>query len=227
MPTESRYITLWREAAKRSCSSMGSIREHEINWNSNGAIAEVAKDHLVVALDMPGHGRSDKPQSAEAYGRQIVEDVKLLMDHLKIEKAHIVGYSLGGMVALKFIADHPNRTISGTLGGMGWLREGSRLQAFWERMPGRQTARTPAAFTHAVGQLALTEEAIKKIRVPVEMIVGDRDPVRRLYVQPLEKARPDWKVFEIEGAGHLNCIMKPQFREEIASWIRKNKEKGR
>ena len=71
----------------------------EINWNVNGVVGELAKDHEVVAFDMPGHGRSDKPTSDDAYGRQIVEDVVLLMDHLKLKKAHIVGYSLGGMVA--------------------------------------------------------------------------------------------------------------------------------
>jgi pimeloyl-ACP methyl ester carboxylesterase len=199
----------------------------EINWNLNGVIAELSKDHQVVALDMPGHGRSDKPPGEDAYGRHIVEDVIQLMDRLKIEKAHIVGYSLGGMVALKFIAMHPDRTLSGTLGGMGWLREGSRLQAFWERLPGRQGARTPPAFTHTIGQLALTEDDLKRIGAPVKIIVGGRDPVKRLYVEPLQKARPDWSVVEIADAGHFNCIMNPQFREEIAKWVRQNEKENR
>lgn len=194
----------------------------EINWNLNGVIGELAKDHEVVAFDMPGHGQSDKPKDPSAYGRRIVDDLGLLMDHLKIEKAHIVGYSLGGMVALKFVVTHPERTISCTLGGMGWLREGSPLQAFWERMPGRQGARTPSAFTHAVGQLAVTEADLKKVSVPVRVLVGARDPVKRMYVLPLEKVRSDWKVVEIPDAGHLSCIMKPQFRTEIADWVRQN-----
>ncbi len=192
----------------------------EINWNVNGVVGELAKDHEVVAFDMPGHGRSDKPTSDDAYGRQIVEDVVQLMDHLKLKKAHIVGYSLGGMVALKFIAMHLDRTLSSTLGGMGWLREGSRLQTFWERLPSRQTGRTPPAFMHTVGQLALTDDEVRKIDAPVKIIVGSRDPVKRLYVEPLQKARPDWPVVEIADAGHHNCIMKPQFREEIATWVR-------
>ena len=184
-------------------------------------MAELAQDHLVVALDMPGHGQSDKPASEEAYGRQIVEDVALLLDHLKIKKAHIVGYSLGGMVALKFIATHPDCAISGTLGGMGWLKEGSRLQAFWDHMPGRGSSRTPPEFNHAVSQLAVSEDAVRGIHTPIEIIVGDRDPTKRLYVEPLEKIRPDWKVVEIAGAGHITCILKPEFREELAKWVRK------
>src|SRR5262245_7071461 len=58
----------------------------EINWNLNGVIAELSTDHRVVAFDMPGHGRSDKPAGESAYGRHIVDDVVLLMDHLKIER---------------------------------------------------------------------------------------------------------------------------------------------
>jgi pimeloyl-ACP methyl ester carboxylesterase len=193
----------------------------QLNWNINGVIAELAKDHHVIALDMPGHGQSDKPASEKAYGNQIVTDTALLLDHLEIKQAHIVGYSLGGMVSLKFIATHPDRSLSGTLGGMGWLREGSPLQKFWERMPGRNSARTPPEFTHTIGQLALTEDQLKAIKVPVKIIVGERDPVKRLYVVPLEKVRSDWPVVEVPGAGHLNCIMKSQFRDEIVAWIHK------
>ena len=182
-----------------------------------GTIDALAKDHQVIALDLPGYGQSDKPAEASAYGLQWVDDVVLLLDHLKIRKAHIVGYSMGGMVALKLIAQHPERVQSGTLGGMGWLREGSFLQKFWEHM------RSPGA--SGASQLALTEDELKSIEVPVEVIVGDRDPTRRLYVAPLEKARPDWKVIEIQGAGHLNCIFKKQFIDEIEKWLTLNREK--
>jgi pimeloyl-ACP methyl ester carboxylesterase len=129
----------------------------EMNWNLPGVMAELAKDHQVIAIDMPGHGRSDKPTDDKAYGREIVEDVVLLLDHLKIKRAHIVGYSLGGMVAMKFLATHPDRALSGTIGGMGWLRDGSALQDIWQKAPEREGSRTPSAFIHTIGQLALTK----------------------------------------------------------------------
>ena len=69
------------------------------------------------------------------------------------------------------------------------------------------------------GKLAVTEPQLKAIRVPVEIIVGDRDPVRRLYVTPLQSVRPDWPVVEIPDAGHIICIMKPQFKAEIKKWL--------
>jgi pimeloyl-ACP methyl ester carboxylesterase len=94
---------------------------------------------------MPGHGRSDKPEKEEAYGIPVVEDVVLLLDELKIKKAHVVGYSLGGIVAVKRMAKHPDRVLSGTVGGMGWFKEGSALQELRDKMPARDVGQTPAA----------------------------------------------------------------------------------
>lgn len=194
----------------------------QINWQMPGVFAELARDHQVVALDLPGHGQSDKPTDAKAYGSQMVDDVALLLDHLKLERAHIVGYSLGGMIALEFTAKYPDRVISTTLGGMGWMRDGGALQRFWERIPTRDGARTPSVCMQSMGQLALSEQELQSIKSPVRVIVGDRDPVQRLYVSPLQQARSDWTVVEVAGAGHMNCIMKPEFKTEVAAWVRKN-----
>jgi pimeloyl-ACP methyl ester carboxylesterase len=93
-----------------------------INWTLPGTTALLAKDYQVIVPDIRGHGESDKPSREEAYGAELVEDVVRLMDHLKIKKAHIVGYSMGGIIAGNFIANHEDRVLSGTLGGMGWRR---------------------------------------------------------------------------------------------------------
>jgi pimeloyl-ACP methyl ester carboxylesterase len=79
----------------------------------------LGKEYKIIALDLRGHGFSGKPHEAKQYGPEMVEDVVRLLDHLKIKKAHVVGYSLGGAVALHFAARHPERTLSATLGGMG------------------------------------------------------------------------------------------------------------
>ena len=47
----------------------------EMNWRWPGTLAAIAKDHQVIALDLPGHGASDKPEDASAYGAQMAEDV--------------------------------------------------------------------------------------------------------------------------------------------------------
>jgi len=185
-----------------------------VNWQQPGMITALAKNHQVIALDLPGYGQSDKPVDEAAYGRQWVMHVILLLDHLSIGKAHIVGYSMGGMVALKLIAEHPERVLSGSLGGMGWMPDGGALQKTWEHMR--------SASARGAAKLALTKGELQAIRIPVLVLVGDRDPVRRLYVAPLQEVRPDWRVIEIQDAGHLNCIFKKQFIEEVARWIDAN-----
>jgi pimeloyl-ACP methyl ester carboxylesterase len=199
----------------------GLYSSASINWQLTGVFSELAKDHRVVALDLPGHGRSDKPEKDAAYGLAIINDIVALLDHLHIKQAHVVGYSLGGMIAVKLLALHPDRVKSGLIGGMGWFRAGSPIQKFWERIPNRENQAVPTAFLKTVGQFAVSEEELKKIAVPAEVLVGDRDPVKQLYVVALRRGRPDWPVVEIQGAGHINRILKPEFRNEIAAWVRK------
>jgi pimeloyl-ACP methyl ester carboxylesterase len=90
-------------------------------WDFPGVTKALAKDFQVIALDNRGHGKSGKPHEANQYGLEMVEDVVRLLDHLKIQKAHVVGYSMGGAIALKLATMHPDRLLSVTLGGMGLL----------------------------------------------------------------------------------------------------------
>jgi pimeloyl-ACP methyl ester carboxylesterase len=200
----------------------GWLASAGINWALPGTVALLAKNHQVIALDVRGHGISDKPTKAEAYGPEVVEDIVRLLDHLKIKKAHIVGYSMGGIITAKFLAKHPSRALSGTICGAGWLREGSLEQKVFAE--GGKDGKPVGLCFKGLAKLALTEKEVKSIRVPVAVIIGDKDVVKGLYVDPLKKVRKDWKFVEINDADHLSCSFKPQFRQEIASWLKKKKK---
>jgi pimeloyl-ACP methyl ester carboxylesterase len=86
------------------------------NWFDNGIAQALAKNHRVVALDNRNHGQSDKPQ-LNGPGRAL--DTIELMDHLKIDKAHIGGYSMGGGITGQLLATHPDRFITAHFGGSG------------------------------------------------------------------------------------------------------------
>jgi pimeloyl-ACP methyl ester carboxylesterase len=88
----------------------------EGNWFRNGVAAALAMNHRVVALDCRNHGRSDKPQPN---GPGKADDVIELMDHLKIQKAHIHGYSMGGAITGQLLASHPERFLTAAFGGSG------------------------------------------------------------------------------------------------------------
>jgi pimeloyl-ACP methyl ester carboxylesterase len=92
----------------------------QVQWSFPGIIKALSHDYRVITLDARGHGRSDKPHDPSQYGKAMVEDAVRLLDHLNIRKAHIVGYSMGGFVALKLAATHPERVLTLTTGGAGW-----------------------------------------------------------------------------------------------------------
>src|SRR5437899_2485287 len=198
----------------------GLYSSGQMNWRLPGVTKALAKDYQVVTIDVRGHGGSGKPEKDSDYGVEMVEDLVRLLDQLNIKKAHVIGYSMGGMITMKLLTTHPERVESAILGGMGWLREGSRLQEFWGRLPERQNAKgTPQACPRSLGALAVTESEVKAIKLPVEVIVGDHDPVRGMYVEPLKTMRPDWPVKVVPDAGHITCITQPEFRDDILKWL--------
>ena len=79
----------------------------------------------LIALDCRGHGQSDKPHDPAAYGPEMAADVVRLLDHLKIEKAHLVGYSSGAFIAGKVAATHPKRVLSVIYAGQAPLVAGT------------------------------------------------------------------------------------------------------
>jgi pimeloyl-ACP methyl ester carboxylesterase len=78
-------------------------------------VAAFSKQFRVVRLDMRPFGQSTPPR--EPYS--VPEDVRVLLDHLKIERAHLVGHSFGGGVALDFALLYPTRVASLVLVGAG------------------------------------------------------------------------------------------------------------
>ena len=84
-------------------------------WTTTGVVQDLARDHRVIAFDLRGHGRSDKPHDPARYGREMTLDIVRLLDHLGIDRAHIVGYSLGAHLTSQLLTLHPERFLSATL----------------------------------------------------------------------------------------------------------------
>ncbi len=79
----------------------------------------------VIAMDCRGHGKSDKPHGKDAYGVEMATDVVRLLDHLKIKRAHLVGYSMGAFIVGKVAVTHPERVISVVYGGQAPIVSGA------------------------------------------------------------------------------------------------------
>jgi len=81
----------------------------------------IARTHRCVTFSQRGYPPSDIPDDAARYGQDIARaDVVALIDALGIERAHVVGHSMGAYTALHVGIKHPQRCISVTAAGCGW-----------------------------------------------------------------------------------------------------------
>ncbi|MBB3039282.1 4,5:9,10-diseco-3-hydroxy-5,9,17-trioxoandrosta-1(10),2-diene-4-oate hydrolase [Hoyosella altamirensis] len=91
-------------------------------WSNFGRnIPEFAKRFRVIAVDQPGFGRSDKPTGHPQYFAHSARALGGLFDALNVERAHLVGNSLGGGTAVRFALDNPSRAGRLVLMGPGGL----------------------------------------------------------------------------------------------------------
>jgi pimeloyl-ACP methyl ester carboxylesterase len=106
----------------------------DLNWRWPGIIGALRARYLVVTPDLRGHGRSDRPRGPCTYGRKLADDVLALLDHLRIGRVALVGYSLGGFVALKLATGHSERLTGICLMGAGY--EPPANSDFLQALPG-------------------------------------------------------------------------------------------
>lgn len=159
-------------------------------WHANGFVAALAPEFTVVAVDSLGHGDSDKPGDPAAYRRdERADHLAAVLDALRIERAHVVGYSMGGWIAAGFAARHPARLHSVTIGGWDPVRgrsvaldfaavlAGARARApeltAWIRPDGEPGLR---ACWDALAEVAGAEAALATCLAPVLLWAGREDP---------------------------------------------------
>src|SRR5476651_2237151 len=99
----------------------GFASNRQINWVNTGWVSTLMRaERRVIALDNRGHGQSTKPYNPSAYhSATMAEDVRALFDHLKIERADVMGYSMGARISAYLTVNHPARVRSLVLGGLG------------------------------------------------------------------------------------------------------------
>jgi pimeloyl-ACP methyl ester carboxylesterase len=108
--------TAW---ARKPASGFAST--HAVNWVFPQWVKSLTTaGRRVIAFDNRGHGRSEKIYDPAAYTTQIMaEDARAVLDHLDIEVADVMGYSMGARIAAFLAKAHKNRLRSMILGGLG------------------------------------------------------------------------------------------------------------
>jgi pimeloyl-ACP methyl ester carboxylesterase len=84
-----------------------------------------------ITFSARGYPPSDVPEKAESYSQnRATDDIAAVMDHLKIDKAHVVGLSMGGFATLHLGLRHPERARSLIVAGCGYGAPPDRREAF-------------------------------------------------------------------------------------------------
>src|SRR5258708_7931716 len=99
----------------------GFASNKEVNWAAPSWMTTLTcAGRRAIALDNRGHGASTKLYDPAAYHSAIMaEDVRALLDHLALERADVMGYSMGARIAAFLALAHPRRVRGVILGGLG------------------------------------------------------------------------------------------------------------
>lgn len=92
----------------------------------------VLPNYFLILVDVRGHGKSGKPHNPSAYAlTERTLDVIAILDHLGINKAHYLGYSMGGWIGLALASSYPERFHSVIVGGIGPDALKPELSRYW------------------------------------------------------------------------------------------------
>jgi pimeloyl-ACP methyl ester carboxylesterase len=213
-----------------------------VNWVHPGWFG-VLKDagRRVIALDNRGHGASTKLYDPAAYhSARMAADVHALLDHLDLDRADVMGYSMGARIAAFLALQNPERVRSAVFGGLGSrLVEGTGVpddvaaaleapslaavsdpRARMFRVFAEQTKsdlRALAACMRGSSQ-TLTRAKIGTIRVPVLVALGSKDVIGGSAPE-LAALLPAGQALEIPGRDHMTAVGDKVFKQGVLSFL--------
>lgn len=200
-----------------------------------------ASGRRVIAIDNRGHGQSEKLYDPEAYGApQMAEDARRLLDHLGVERADVLGYSMGARIAAFLTFAHPERVRSVVFGGLGshMVRgmvgsgplakalEAPRLEDVTNetarsfRLFAEQTKsdlKALAACMRGPREKVLPEE-LANITVPALVAVGSNDVIGGSGAA-LAELIPGAQFLEITGRDHMKAVGDSRFKTGVLDFL--------
>ena len=212
------------------------------NWEGPGWIATLRENgRRVVAFDNRGHGSSEKLYEPERYGAPLMaEDARRLLDHLGIEQADVLGYSMGARIGAFLVLNHPDRVRSVVFGGLGinmvrgMVGSGPLAKALEARSIDEiinDTARSFRIFAEGtksdLAALAacmrgprekLTAEQLAGINVPTLVAVGTEDVIGGSGAE-LAALIPNAKLLNIEGRDHMRAVGDARFKQGVLDFL--------
>ena len=220
----------------------GFASSKNVNWVYPTWVSELKKNgRRVIALDNRGHGDSGKLYDPAQYGVETMAgDVTALMDHLGLERADVMGYSLGARMTATLALSQPQRLRSVILGGIGiGMIEGggpgenvaAALEAPSLEDVSDPVGRTFRAFADQTrsDRLALaaclrgsrrlmTKEEAAAIDVPVLIAVGSSDEIAG-SAPALGRIIPGSQVLDIPNRDHMRAVGDKVYKSGVTDFL--------
>lgn len=207
----------------------GFASNARINWLSTGWVNDLkAVGRRVIALDNRGHGESGKPHDPAAYpATTMAEDARRLLDHLGIDAADVIGYSMGARITAFLGLAHPTRVRSAVFSGLGegMVTGVGRSQPIAAALLAESVddiadphARDFRLFADKTGsdrkalaacilsaRPVVTAEELAALSAPVLVAVGSDDTIAG-SAEALAALIPDAEAFIIPGRDHMKAV---------------------
>ncbi|HLI98835.1 MAG TPA: alpha/beta hydrolase [Bradyrhizobium sp.] len=224
----------------------GFASSKNVNWVYPAWVSELKKSgRRVIAFDNRGHGDSSKLYDSRAYEiATMASDITALMDHLGLDRADVMGYSLGSRMTAMLARSAPHRLRSAILGGIGiGLIEGGgpgenvvmaleaesldeitdpvgrTFRAFADQT--RSDRKALAACLRGSRRLMMKEEA-KEITVPVLIAVGTADEIAG-SAHALGDIVPGAQVLDIPHRDHMRAVGDKVYKAGVLDFLSRRK----
>ena len=220
----------------------GFASTKEVNWVNPGWVATLTRaGRRAIALDNRGHGQSTKLYDpAEYHTSLMAEDVRALLDHLKLDRADVMGYSMGARITAFLAMKHSGRMRSAILAGLGiklvhgvglpeTVAEGMEArslddvtdpQARLFRSFAQQTKSDLKALAACIRgtRQTLTPEQVAAIKIPVLVAVGTKDEVAGAP-EPLAALIPGARVQPIPDRDHMLAVGDKVYKAGVLEFL--------
>lgn len=221
----------------------GFASSAKVNWVDTLWVKTLVADgRRVIAVDNRGHGQSEKLYRLEDYGSPLMaEDARRLLDHLNIERADVMGYSMGARITAFLTLAHPDRVRSAVFAGLGinMVRGlagtgpiAHALEADSIDDVTNPTARTFRAFAEQTGgdlkalaacirsaRAVISAEMLAEIKRPVLVAVGTEDVIGG-SAEELAAIIPGAKALPIPNRDHMRAVGDRVYKDGVKAFLR-------
>jgi pimeloyl-ACP methyl ester carboxylesterase len=186
----------------------GSIRSHR------NRIEYFKKDFQVIAIDSRAHGKSVDDKNPSLTYVQMADDIKVLMDTLKIDSAYVWGQSDGGILGLILASKYPKKVAKLAAFGAN-IFPGKKAvydeidKMVMDTVKVTKDPKTIKLYNLLAYQPNITEKDLKKIKCPVLLMSGDRDAIRLEHTIKIFDNIENSNLFVMPGATHFGSYEKP------------------